>query len=179
MKDLKLLADRIRRAAFERGLGSLNVSKCSICGKEVCFYFFQSRTWDVLFGPKCNCTNEFLKPSSWLEVAKFYSEQDMGKKEALDEFFGFEPKFKPFDKVLIKQALSNDRFNFFWKADFFSHMKGSTYVCVGGLSNECIPYEGNEHLLEKESDYKNNIDLDKIIVRDSINVKELDADKFI
>lgn len=51
-------------------------------------------------------------------------------------------EFKPFDKVLTRDY-ENQR----WSADFFSHKEEKYYMCIGCSWNECIPYEGNEHLL--------------------------------
>lgn len=51
--------------------------------------------------------------------------------------------FKPFDKVLVRDA--EDRI---WWADFYSHLKeDNKHSTVGGIFNYCIRYEGNEHLL--------------------------------
>lgn len=54
--------------------------------------------------------------------------------------------FKPYQKVLIRFG-NNDT----WRADFFSHIKedrGRYFVGIGGYANkQCIPFEGNEHLL--------------------------------
>ncbi len=54
--------------------------------------------------------------------------------------------FKPFDKVLVR-----DDEDEVWKADYFSHYewddKIAPYVCVGSYFRQCIPYEGNQHLL--------------------------------
>lgn len=53
------------------------------------------------------------------------------------------PQFKPYDKVLVRDS---DDCN--WVCDIFSHMtEGGCYVCVGSWRLQCIPYEGNEHLL--------------------------------
>lgn len=55
------------------------------------------------------------------------------------------PQFKPFDKVLVRD-LENEE----WKADFFSRYYTDyryDYECVSGAYIQCIPYEGNEHLL--------------------------------
>lgn len=51
--------------------------------------------------------------------------------------------FKPFDKVLARDNNSCP-----WFADIFSYY-GATgkYICLSGLWNQCIPYEGNEHLV--------------------------------
>lgn len=52
-------------------------------------------------------------------------------------------QFKPFDKVLVR-----DRDDDEWVCDFFSHIEeGNLYYCVGTWFKQCIPYEGNEHLL--------------------------------
>lgn len=58
-----------------------------------------------------------------------------------------EPKcsFKPFDKVLVRYG------NGIWGATFFSRCDNKSawvYVCVDCINwEQCIPYEGNEHLL--------------------------------
>lgn len=60
-----------------------------------------------------------------------------------------EPKFdittfKPFDKVLVR-----DNDEQLWVADFFGFHGKTIYsfACVAHYANQCIPYEGNEHLL--------------------------------
>ena len=54
---------------------------------------------------------------------------------------------KPFDKVLVRDV---DRQ--IWIADFFSHIVkepfgGYRFACIGHYWHQCIPYEGNEHLI--------------------------------
>ena len=52
-------------------------------------------------------------------------------------------EFKPFDKVLARDSDDEE-----WHADFYSHRNGRRYECVSCCTwNQCIPYEGNEHLL--------------------------------
>lgn len=54
-------------------------------------------------------------------------------------------ELEPFQKVL-----GRDNENDFWKADFFSYYRegdSCPYKGVGYSWKECIPYEGNEHLL--------------------------------
>lgn len=55
-------------------------------------------------------------------------------------------EFKPFDKVLGRDSDDEE-----WHADFFSHMKKYSgrvaFKCIGFAYWQCIPYEGNEHLL--------------------------------
>nr|DAI69345.1 MAG TPA: hypothetical protein [Caudoviricetes sp.] len=53
-------------------------------------------------------------------------------------------QFKPFDKVLVRD---NDECD--WVCNIFSHMDSDNeYVCLYMRWKQCIPYEGNEHLLE-------------------------------
>lgn len=54
-------------------------------------------------------------------------------------------EFKPFDRVLIRD---NDYDG--WNIDLFEYLaKGTThpYRCLRSVWKQCIPYEGNEHLL--------------------------------
>lgn len=61
----------------------------------------------------------------------------------------FDPKtLKPFDKVLVRDIGCNTR----WHIQFFETMyedeKKYPFVCLGGkIHSYCIPYAGNEHLL--------------------------------
>lgn len=66
---------------------------------------------------------------------------------------------KAYDKVLVRDTNVQ-----VWIADLFSHvldrpLGGYTFACVGHYSYQCIPYEGNEHLLGTNNDcdeyYKN------------------------
>lgn len=53
------------------------------------------------------------------------------------------PELKPFDKVLVRDGDDEE-----WVCDFFSHIdECNMYKCVGTWFKQCIPYEGNEHLL--------------------------------
>lgn len=55
------------------------------------------------------------------------------------------PQFKPFDKVLVRD-LDSER----WRCDFFEKQEeneGFNVRCFRGVWYQCIPYEGNEHLL--------------------------------
>lgn len=59
---------------------------------------------------------------------------------------------KPFDKVLVRETKEQ-----VWVADLFSNaynglFRGYIFTCVGHYPNQCIPYEGNEHLLGTTND---------------------------
>ena len=59
-------------------------------------------------------------------------------------------QFKPFDKVLVRDDNEAD-----WKCDFFSNISNSGYYhCINAGWKQCIPYEGNEHLLGTSNDPK-------------------------
>lgn len=53
-------------------------------------------------------------------------------------------ELKPFDKVLVR-----DSDHLKWECDLFSHLgdEEDVFVCIGDWWCQCIPYEGNEHLL--------------------------------
>lgn len=57
---------------------------------------------------------------------------------------------KPFDKVLIRSENSD-----IWECDIFSSYNpncSNPYHCIGAWFEQCIPYEGNEHLLGTTND---------------------------
>lgn len=53
-----------------------------------------------------------------------------------------EYKFKPFDKVLVRDSEDG-----IWKISLFGFKTDFSYTCLNGICwSFCIPYEGNEHL---------------------------------
>lgn len=74
-------------------------------------------------------------------LAKEGKAWDAEKKQIVDLK---EHKFKPFEKVLVR-----DSYDDVWRASFFSHIKENDgrYVTTCVTWKFCIPYEGNEHLL--------------------------------
>ncbi len=57
---------------------------------------------------------------------------------------GTKHQFKPFDKVLVRDS---DIYE--WKCDLFSRLgdNDGVFICLTAWWSQCIPYEGNEHLL--------------------------------
>ena len=56
-----------------------------------------------------------------------------------------EPQFKPFEKVLVRDAESAK-----WRCAFYSHFEPNGiyhHITVSGAYAMCIPFEGNEHLV--------------------------------
>ncbi len=56
-------------------------------------------------------------------------------------------QFKPFDRVLARN--SDDEF---WFSEQFCHIDSDgSFICGGRKCSQCIPYEGNEHLLRTKN----------------------------
>lgn len=77
-----------------------------------------------------------------------YFRDDKSKEIKADDILSItidnEHEFKPFDRVLTRD---NDTEN--WSVDFFSHIQGDEFkfITVGSCWRQCIPFEGNEHLV--------------------------------
>lgn len=58
-------------------------------------------------------------------------------------------KFKPFDKVLVRNVEQVE-----WRISLFSSYSNETYKykCINGNYKYCIPYKGNEHLVGTNKD---------------------------
>lgn len=73
-------------------------------------------------------------------------QRDWNKFIVPDQVNDQKPKteLKPFDKVLVRDDDGRE-----WRCDFFSHLgyKGGVFICFTTYWHQCIPYEGNEHLL--------------------------------
>ena len=58
---------------------------------------------------------------------------------------------KPFDKVLVREDDEK-----LWRIHFFERLNyilKDTFVCMGGYRyHQCVPYEGNEHLLNTNNE---------------------------
>lgn len=63
--------------------------------------------------------------------------------------------FKPFDKVLIRDSIDEK-----WTISLFSYYdeghQNFPYVCLNGRYGYCIPYKGNDHLLNTTKSPKDN-----------------------
>jgi len=56
-----------------------------------------------------------------------------------------QPQFKPFEKVLVRNHNGQA-----WKISLYSYFSrdfANPHACIEDCYNQCIPYEGNEHLL--------------------------------
>ena len=71
-------------------------------------------------------------------------QRDWSKFGANDQATDQKPKteLKPFDKVLVRDSNYGK-----WECDIFNHIDNGIYNCFRSYWYQCIPYEGNEHLL--------------------------------
>lgn len=105
-------------------------------------------------------TSNFIIPAS--EEAKkrlFDKMEEAGYKWNADTLelekavLEFESKFKPFDKVLVKDDLNGE-----WSINLFSYhdkeRQDFPYACINGHYKYCIPYEGNEYFVGKTANIK-------------------------
>ena len=53
-----------------------------------------------------------------------------------------EYEFKPKEWVLTRDNDDDE-----WTLNIFSHMHGEYFYCVSTMWEQCIPYDGNEHLI--------------------------------
>ena len=93
----------------------------------------------------CCDTGYFTTTNDWINIAHQDDWELVPNKFDINTL-------KPFDKVLVRDT--NEQM---WVADLFSHvvnrpLERCSFACVGHYPNQCIPYEGNEHLLGTTDD---------------------------
>ena len=95
---------------------------------------------------KLRLATEEEKQQLFEALAKEGKAWDREKKVIVD----LKPKveLKPFDKVLIRDDEDHP-----WRVSLFGYKDANSYYCCNGCTwNQCIPYEGNEHLLGTTKD---------------------------
>lgn len=123
------------------------------------FYVSIDETFGLLFDDNCASSEEYRfatdseKQQLFDALAKVCKAWDAEKKQIVDLNTNID-ELKPFDKVLIKDnILGSWKPALFWKK---VDVKGLyPYMIIGGKRYRfCVPYKGNEHLL----DTTNNVD---------------------
>lgn len=146
IKDGDIMMTIDKRAFITNGKINEDGYPCAYCGINSCHDFIIGTTIS-------GWTSSFYIPVS--EEAKkelFHKMAEAGYKWNADtlELEKIEPKFKPFDRVLVKNE-ANEK----WSVNMFSHYYEEDdeypYVCLSGRYSYCIPYEGNEYLLVLEN----------------------------
>lgn len=103
---------------------------------------------DCGFGELDRCTLNVTEEERQEFIGLLSDSENPRAKEYLKRFFNIELKpkykFKPFDKVLVRDDKEHD-----WNADLFSHInKLGNFVCLGSSWLYCIPYnDQTKHLL--------------------------------
>lgn len=100
------------------------------------------------FGEGWHSSTEEEKQQLFDALAKKGKAWDSEKKQVVD----LKPKveLKPFDKVLVRDQDCD-----LWQISLFGYKNHNCYRCSNGYSwSQCIPYEGNEHLLGTTNDPK-------------------------
>lgn len=90
-------------------------------------------------------TNKSESVSHYTKRGCFYINGELSDLDLVLEVPDEEPEFKPFDKVLVRDDDSGE-----WCIAFYAYYVGELKLhrMVGGARwAQCIPYEGNEHLL--------------------------------
>lgn len=111
---------------------------------------------DTLYFDAYSDLQAFCRPATEEEKQKLIdalkTSEDSRAKEILKEVFGIEEKpecpFKPFDKVLVR--FNNDPWNGNFFMSYNSSNSAAPFSCLYGNWQQCIPYEGNEHLLKNK-----------------------------
>jgi hypothetical protein len=88
----------------------------------------------------------------WTSINAWIDYENQDEWELVHDKFNIKT-LKPFDKVLVREF--DDQM---WTADMFSFYNEKNiypFACVGHYVNQCIPYEGNEHLLGTSNDCDN------------------------
>lgn len=80
----------------------------------------------------------------WDAEAKTLEKEE--KKEEKKDKFDI-ATLNPFDKVLVR-----NKEGVHWMMEFFERVYNTGYLCYKGIWDMCIPYEGNEHLLDTTDD---------------------------
>lgn len=84
-------------------------------------------------------------PASEDMKKKFFDAMDKAGYTWDGETLKKKPQFKPFEKVLVRDAESDK-----WRCAFYSHFEPNGiyhYGTIIGMYAMCIPFEGNEHLV--------------------------------
>lgn len=142
--DLSMLEGEAREdvsAAIQRHAFRLGYGGWISCGKNINntsspYLFIQTQK---MMKTEMISTDEFNSDENTeLSITDFLALKPEEVKDA--------PEFKPFDKVLVR----DDDYDS-WEANIFSYVQEGEpeykYKCVFTCWKQCIPYEGNEHLL--------------------------------
>lgn len=112
-----------------------------ICGRYNESIDYDIPAFDYKDPNRLRLATEAEKKQLFDALAKEGKAWDAEKKQVVDLKPNVE--LKPFDKVLIRDDEDHP-----WRVSLFGYKDANSYYCCNGCTwNQCIPYEGNEHLL--------------------------------
>lgn len=115
----------------------------AVCGISGVFTIGDNNIW----------TSEFYIPASIEVMRELFNKMKKAGYRWNSETLELEKiekvKFKPFDKVLVRNVEHVE-----WRISLFSSYSNETYKykCINGNYKYCIPYEGNKHLVGTNKD---------------------------
>ena len=141
----EVVSEAIQKKAFELGYKWMSGGKTVVLEYRVYLFFNNDCSITYVDGKE---TRYFeLHEHTLISAADFLAltPEDVQDKPK-------EPEFKPFDRVLVRDDCDEE-----WHIAFFEGMNKDkdepyTYRCLNSLWHQCIPYEGNEHLLGTKED---------------------------
>ena len=142
----EVLSEAVQRHAFELGYPGWRSCGDKISYTNMPYLFIES----VYMQTTGSCSAETFKndKDALISLADFLA---LTPEDVIDA--PKEPEFKPFEQVLVRDYDSN-----VWVAHLYSHRDDNlAYIhrTVGDVGyHQCIPYEGNEHLLGTTEDVK-------------------------
>lgn len=149
----KELFDKMKEAGYKWNADTLELEKIKPKFKEGDILINKNTNTLFLYSSNtfidCNVPDSSLELASEEDRNKFYSFiNKVGYKYDKEQHKLTKQTFKPFDKVLVRNA-TNEK----WSINLFSYYdeenKIFPYVCLDGKYHHCIPYGGNEYLVGK------------------------------
>ena len=142
----EVVSEAIQRHAFELGYPGWRRGGKNVRETRAPYLFIETRR---MYMTEDDSRNEFMNDNDILiSAADFLALTPEDVKDAQKE-----PEFKPFDRVLVRDFDDGA-----WIPHFYSHhdeVFTFRHRTIGGVGyQQCIPYEGNEHLLGIEEDVK-------------------------
>lgn len=149
----KELFDIMKEAGYKWNADTLELEKIKPKFKEGDILINKNTNTLYLYNSNtfidCNVPDSSLELASEEDRNKFYSFiNKLGYKYDKEQHKLTKQTFKPFDKVLVRNA-TNEK----WSINLFSYYdeenKIFPYVCLDGKYHHCVPYGGNEYLVGK------------------------------
>lgn len=136
----ELVSEAVQRHAFELGYGWINEGKKETFTNSPYLFFNKTSSITRLNAEDVRYFEDHRNTE--ISAADFLA---LTPEDVRDN--PKEPELKTFDRVLVRDDCDEK-----WRIDFFEEMnkdkdEACQYLCLNSWWRQCIPYEGNEHLL--------------------------------